>query len=178
MTAHTAPVRAAEKMHIEITDSLNAADKAHLMGWSERVFPEEGRQYSWTESTHHIVAYESAEPVAHLGFGLFEIQNGDQAEQVIGVGGVVVRPEWQGQRIPNRLFAHLHSTDVLDARDRIFTLFCPARLEPYYAHMGYKNFEGDVLIPDGEGVKRFAFSFMYRGDAGFRPVITLTTNPW
>jgi predicted N-acetyltransferase YhbS len=163
---------------IELTEFMGKPDKALLMEWSEHVFPVEGRKHTWSAPTHHIIARSSGEPIAHLGFGRYEIMNVRQAMQVVGVGGVVVRPQWQGQNIPQRLFACLHSTEVLDARESVCTLFCPARLESYYARQGYQKFTGEVLIPVGERHERIDFSFMCRGNTEFGSPITLLTDPW
>ena len=148
------------------------------MEWSEQVFPLEGKNYSWSEPSHHITAYSSGKPVAHLGFGSYPVKSGKLAMQLIGVGGVVVRPEMQGRRIPRRLFEALHSTPLLDARDTLCTLFCPLRLESYYAGLGYRKYTGEVFIPGPEGSRLFDFSFMMRGDDEFSSSITLTTDPW
>jgi len=165
-------------MDIEISEFMGKADKALLMEWSDQVFPVEGRKYNWSESTHHMIARSSGEPIAHLGFGRYEIRNVGQSMHVVGVGGVVVRPQWQGQRIPQRLFACLHSTEILDVREAVCTLFCPARLESYYSKLGYKKFTGEVFIPDGGQLERIDISFMYHGEVEFGSPITLLTNPW
>lgn len=165
-------------MDLQLSETINAAEKVHLMEWSDQVFPVEGRKYTWSEPSHHIIAYAAGKPVAHLGFGRYEIVNGDRRTQLIGVGGVVVRPEWQGNGIPQRLFEVLHSTPELDTRNSVCTLFCPTRLETYYKKHGYQKYGGVVHIPNGEQPKVFDFSFMYRGEAEFSPSISLVTNPW
>ena len=165
-------------MELEITEFLDEADRVRLFEWREQVFPVEGRAYRWSETSHHVVARSSGEAVAHLGFGRFELLDGGRTLAVIGVGGVVVRPEYQGRRIPSLLFDVLHSTPVLGARETTCTLFCPERLVPYYSGHGYKVYGGEVNIPWGDGTKVIDLRFMYRGQAEFSPSITLTTDPW
>lgn len=166
------------ELDLELKTALTAAEREQLFEWADRVFPAEGSKYSWSQPTHHVVAYESGNPVAHLGFGRYEIIDGGHPVAVIGVGGVVVRPECQGKRIPQRLFDFLHRASDLDARDTPCTLFCPARLEPYYAKHGYRIYTGEVYIPGDGGSNLFEFRFMYCGDVEFSPTITLLTDPW
>lgn len=165
-------------MDLELTDTLDSADRASLFEWDEQVFPVEGRAYRWSQPTHHILARIEGTAIAHLGFGRYEILDSARARSVIGVGGVVVRPEWQGRRIPQSLFDFLHGTPVLDARETPCTLFCPPRLEPYYSRYEYRPYGGEVRIPCSGGIRVIDFRFMYRGGAGFSESITLTTDPW
>ena len=165
-------------MDLELKTALTPAEREQLFEWADRVFPEEGSEYRWSQPSHHIVAYAAGQAVAHLGFGRFEVRNGETPTMLIGVGGVVVRPEWQGLRIPQRLFDYLHDSPVLDVRSTPCTLFCPQRLETYYSKHGYRKYDGTVLIPGDDGHRPFEFSFMVRGDVAFSTPVTLTTHPW
>ena len=77
-------------MEITIQDFLDTEDADQLFHWSDSVFPEEGRGYTWLKTTHHVVARENGKAVGHIGFGRFEIL-GDTPLSVVGIGAVVVK---------------------------------------------------------------------------------------
>jgi GNAT superfamily N-acetyltransferase len=165
-------------MEIEIEVDLNKKDEIHLMGWSEQVFPIEGKGLCWCATPMHVVARKNGEPVSHLGFGEFLIHSESESFRVVGVGGVVVLPEHQGQHIPAALFSRLHSSDFALKISHIFTLFCPRRLVAYYERLGYTLYEGTLsFLQSGRQVES-SFCFMYRGKCNLGSKVIVPSNPW
>lgn len=100
------------------------------------------------------------------------------AHLVVGVGGVVVRPEYQGQGIPALLFRELHDQGIRKTGGESFALFCPDRLVMYYERHGYRLHNGDVqFLQWGEKVVS-SFKFMHRGAIEPSGPVELTTAPW
>ena len=95
-------------MKITIEQELNSIDETLLFRWADVVFPIEGRGLEWEKPEFHIVAWENERPIGHIGFGKYVIE-ADMQISVIGVGGVVVRPEWQGKGVPLEMFTVLHN---------------------------------------------------------------------
>ena len=91
----------------------------------------------WAPLDWHILGLESGKPVAHLGFDRFIVNDAGAKVSVVGIGGVVVRPEFQGKGIPALLFRKLHEDCPENIRSETFTLFCPERLVAYYRKHGY-----------------------------------------
>ncbi len=165
-------------MEIEIELDLSKEDERHLMAWGEQVFPIEGKSLSWSSTPLHVVARNKNEPIAHLGFGEFIIQTESDSLKVVGVGGVVVRPEHQRKNIPSALFSVLHSSESALRISHIFTLFCPLRLVTYYEKLGYTLYRGtSSFIQAGSQVKS-SFCFMYRGQCNLGSEIVIPSNPW
>lgn len=166
-------------MKITITEKVNADHWHHLTQWRERVFPEEGIGKEWTDVSWHILAFSDEQnPVAHLGFDAFDILIDGSAQKVVGVGGVVVRPEYQGQGIPAMLFNSLHRQGVEKTGADIYALFCPERLVSYYRKHGYTRHEGDVWFLQ-QGVKVLSrFEFMHRGGLATAARVELQSPPW
>ena len=166
-------------MHIQIQQKITSADWQSLTDWAEQVFPEEGRDLQWGESSHHIVARDTdGKAVGHIGVGQFALTTTLGTRYVLGVGGVVVRPEYQGQRLPEKLFSALHTMPLDAFQTQTFALFCPFRLVDYYRRHGYQPFEHAVVAMDGD-TNRFAnFCFMTRGNIDWQSPIQLQTLPW
>lgn len=159
---------------IALLETLSDAQQQSLFHWRERVFPEEGRGKEWAQSRWHLVASEDAAAVGHIGFNLFEILADGRSLSTLGVGGVVARPEYQGQGIVARLFERLHQKSP----DELFSLFCPPYLVPYYRRYGYRRQTGQVwMLQQGEPV-RSRFAFMSRGELDAEAEVRLTTAPW
>ena len=106
-----------EAIQLTITDQLSGEDRDRLMGWRERVFPEEGIGMDWSTCDHHVLASSNGEAIGHIGFDLFDLRIDDVPNRCIGVGGVVVVPEFQGQHVPNLMFAGLQEWRGQHERD-------------------------------------------------------------
>lgn len=168
-------------MLIKLTKTLTERDSDLLFRWRERVFPEEGRKINWSEPEWHLVAYNrERDPIAHLSYSGFTIGLDKGRQQaVVGVGGVVVRPEQQGKNIPLKLFDHLHSSPHALEISNTFTLFCPLRLGSYYQRHGYQPFTGEFTFVQGAvATTTEEFMFMYRGADLSTRVIELNNEPW
>lgn len=166
-------------MEIQIEDTLSAGDLVSLFEWRDRVFPAEGRGFSWEKPSHHVVARDQGVAIAHIGFGAFRIIY-EKEIPVIGVGGVVVRPEHQGKNIPGMLFETLNASTVLDVRRSIVTLFCPVGLSSYYTKHGFETHRhGFEFLQEGNYVETGLFHFMVRGHPGdWEGKISIPSNPW
>lgn len=174
---HTLKLKQAMKFLFE--EEITEEDRVSLFGWSDRVFPAEGDKYLWAVPTNRIVARELGIAVAHLGFASFQLETKNENIKIIGVGGVVVRPEFQGQNIPKTMFSMLHNSNILDSKNSASSLFCPQRLTSYYAKYGYKVFKGSVkFLQKNEYVEAKEFIFMLRGAGELTGAINIPSEPW
>lgn len=159
---------------IELLEFLSYAQQQSLFHWSERVFPEEGRGKEWAQSRWHLVASEGDKAIGHIGFNRFEIVVDGQPLSTIGVGGVVARPEYQGQGIVAGLFERLHE----DSEGELISLFCPAYLVPYYRRYGYREQTGEVWFDQRGEPVRSRFAFMSRGELNPAADVRILSAPW
>lgn len=153
-------------MKISLVDKLSPQESEHLFHWRERVFPEEGKPFVWAQSKWHLLAHQDDSlPLGHLGYGDFRMLLDDDTEiTVVGIGGVVVRPEEQGKHIPNKLFEYLHESAHAKDLSALFVLFCPRRLESYYSKHGYTKFEGPyTFVQGGVVTSTNDFALMFYG---------------
>jgi predicted N-acetyltransferase YhbS len=167
-------------MRIEIREGIDDRQWQHLTGWADPVFPIEGRPLQWSPSRWHVLAFDDGEfPVAHIGFDAFAIESGGQVLKVIGVGGVVVRPELQGKGIPGLLFKELHHSPLAQSLSSTFTLFCPHRLVGYYEGHGYVGFDSEVsFLNKGNVTQSSDFRFMWHGEPLQDVPLKLHCPPW
>ncbi|MGH1470393.1 MAG: GNAT family N-acetyltransferase [Cellvibrionaceae bacterium] len=165
-------------MKFSIEDHLSRDDDEKLFNWSDQVFPVEANPYTWADSQKHIIARDNDFPAAHLGYGFYTIVTEGQKVTTIGVGDIVVRPEYQGQHIPTTLFEMLHGQEELQTKNILFSLFCPQRLVPYYNHFGYSLYPDSVeFLQDDKYVKCISPQFMTRGPNIFGH-IRIPSEPW
>lgn len=166
-------------MRIEVLETLAQEDFDDLFRWRERVFPVEGKGIEWAQPSCHIVCRnEDGMAIGHVGLGRFTLITAEKEIAVIGVGGVVVRPEHQGRGIPAEMFGTLHRGVSGFENLNCFTLFCPHSLEGYYARHGYQVYLGTVKVVQKGKPVGIDFSFMFRGDCGFGESVALTGEPW
>jgi predicted N-acetyltransferase YhbS len=167
-------------MEIALKDKLDDDSWTYLTNWSDSVFPKEGKGMQWAPLGWHILGLECGKPVAHLGFDRFIVNDSGANVSVVGIGGVVVRPEFQGKGIPFLLFRKLHEDCPENVRSETFTLFCPERLVAYYRKHGYEKVERSVeIIQFGKPVTT-TFTLMTRGSGIQRKgeKIALSGPPW
>lgn len=166
-------------MRIVAQQGIEDAPWKHLVGWSERVFPIEGEGKEWSQVGWHLLAFDHDDmPVAHIGYDRFTIMVNDKPLVVLGIGGVVVRPEYQGRGIPGLLFNELHSRVGPDVGVGVYILFCPQRLVPYYQKQGYSQHKSGVTFPQFGTEVESIFELLYRSPMPLNGAIKLLTPPW
>ncbi len=166
-------------LYTELCDSLDDDRKQHLFHWRDRVFPEEGIDKQWSDVAWHLLAFDRGKlPIGHIGFDGFDLQLRSEPQRVIGVGGVVVRPECQGQGVPAVMFAALHEQAPQLIGVAHFTLFCPPRLVTYYQRHGYTLHRGEVRFMQGAEEVVSTFCFMHRGNLDADAPVRIPSHPW
>ncbi|MBS3669230.1 GNAT family N-acetyltransferase [Vreelandella boliviensis] len=166
-------------MRIETKKGILEGEWHYLTQWKEQVFPAEGRGKEWSPVSWHSIVYsEEKNPIGHIGFDSFEVLIDAVPRLVIGIGEVVVRPEYQGQGIPALLFNEVHHQASNHFGTGVFTLFCPSRLVSYYERHGYQRHSGAVyFLQQGEKVLS-TFEFMHCGDLTPVGEVVLQSEPW
>ena len=168
-------------MEITLVEEINQENSDYLFHWKDRVFPVEGKSIEWAKSDWHLLAFnDDRKPSAHLGYGIFEVEIDEKTViNVVGVGGVVVRPECQGKGIPAKIFDFLHHSNHANSLADTFTLFCPKRLESYYKKHGYTKFKGTYTFTQNGNVSSSDdFIFMYHGRSINSDNIHINNEPW
>ncbi|RUR30628.1 GNAT family N-acetyltransferase [Vreelandella nanhaiensis] len=166
-------------MRVETKKEVLESEWRYLTQWKERVFPEEGRGKEWTPVSWHSIAYSEAnDPIGHIGFDSFEVLVDDVPRLVVGIGGVVVRPEYQGKGIPALLFNEAHAQAIKNLGIGVFTLFCPSRLVAYYEKQGYQRYRGAVYFLQQSERVLSTFEFMHYGDLATDGEVLLKSEPW
>jgi len=170
-------IRIKDSMHVETVKRLSQADEKDLFDWAEQVFPAEGNRYTWASPSWHIVARVKDLAVAHIGYGRFPMEASESRMEIVGICGVVVRPEYQGRGIAKRLFATLHQQ--AEAHNLASSLFCPQRLAGFYQRFGYRAFEGELCFLQGQHfVSVTDICFMLRNFEPAVSAIRILSHPW
>ena len=166
------------KIEITVASSITENDWKRLTTWREYVFSPEGKGTDWIGGKMHIIASSSDAAIGHIGFDVYRLIIDGQETECIGVGAVVVIPEFQGMSLPARMFACLR-----DLRDEKhpglpLALFCPKSLVSYYhRHRFDECFKEVWYTQKGEFVLS-KFSFMMDGAIDVKSRIEIPTNPW
>jgi predicted N-acetyltransferase YhbS len=165
-------------MEIKSNPTLTEDEIERLFKWREQVVPIEGRAFQWSKPEKHVLVYENGESIGHMGFGRFVI-SGSRVADVIGIGGVVVRPEHQGRRIPELMFKYVAETEELGSNKLPQTLFCPGRLSSYYGKHGFQEYaDGCEFLQNGEYQSTDRFVFMAKGLVQMSGKLKIAFRPW
>lgn len=166
------------EIKIEITDGLSGEDWRVLTTWREHVFSPEGIGTDWEGGDLHIRASSDGQAVGHMGFDIFTLIIDGEKTQCIGVGGVVVIPRFQGQRLPSRMFEVLR--DWRDQKDSNLPLVlcCPKFLVNYYLNHSFAEIRNDVYYLQKGNYQKSKFEWMSDKPISEIGSIYIPSNPW
>lgn len=167
-------------MQIKIVEALSKEHWDFLTDNNAYAFPEEGHHMQWQDSQWHVVALdEQQKPIANVGFVGVNVRLGKQSFHLVGVGGVIVKPAYRGQHLPRKLFKTLHQSSLALSISQTFALFCPFRLESYYASLGYQTLKVPVEFKqNGEKTQSRSFAFMQYGELLPEHPVSIDALPW
>ena len=131
---------------IEECVTLTPERRQHLFFFEPDVFSLASFGLQWEPKARHFHVYESGELVANAGVVARTVDVGGCAVNVVGIGGVVCRPEARGRGHATAAVAAAlaHGAAVMGAEFGL--LFCLPRLLPFYARTGWQRLQEPVWI--------------------------------
>ncbi|MEU2513498.1 GNAT family N-acetyltransferase [Streptomyces syringium] len=125
------------------------AEQDEILGDGEDPFGVAAAGLTWLPKEEHFGIRHGDRLVAHTGLLRLPVGIGDTRTEVVGVGGVAVAPDMQGQGL-----ARLVVTAALDHARTMgpqhALLFCRPPLVPLYQHLGWHPLDEDVLVEQPE----------------------------
>ncbi|WP_329389708.1 GNAT family N-acetyltransferase [Streptomyces sp. NBC_01351] len=124
-------------------------EQAEILGDGDDPFGVAATGLTWLPKEEHFGIRHGDRLVAHAGLLRLPVAIGDVRTEVVGVGGVAVAPDRQGQGL-----ARLVVTAALDHARAMgpdhALLFCRAPLVPLYERLGWLPLDEDVLVEQPE----------------------------
>ncbi|MCX4767805.1 GNAT family N-acetyltransferase [Streptomyces sp. NBC_01275] len=120
-------------------------EQAEILGDGDDPFGVAAAGLTWLPKEEHFGIRHGGRLVAHTGLLRLPVAIGDAETEVVGVGGVAVAPDLQGQGL-----ARLVVTAALDHARTMgpqhALLFCRPPLAPLYQRLGWRPLDEDVLV--------------------------------
>ncbi len=147
-------------MKIVHKSRLTEKESDRLFRWREHVFSPIDPGIEMNALAHHYVMLDDDEAIAHAQCDVRILERHGQRRPILGVGAVVVRPEYQGRKLGHKLLAHLHG--LLGSRfdAEAAWLFCLPELGDYYALCGYREVKSPVYFEQSTGLALCPWSSM------------------
>lgn len=166
------------EIKIEITDNLSGEDWRVLTTWREHVFSPEGIGTDWVGGELHIRASSEGNVIGHVGFDTYTLIIDGEETRCIGIGAVVVVPEFQGRRLPARMFEKLR--DWRDGKDPNLPLVlcCPKFLVNYYKNHGFTEIRSEVYYLQKGDYQKSKFEWMADRRISEKGSVHIPSNPW
>lgn len=124
-------------------------EQDEILGDSDDPFGVAATGLTWLPKEEHFGIRHGARLVAHAGLLRLPVAIGDARTEVVGVGGVAVAPDMQGQGL-----ARLVVTAALDHARTMgphhALLFCRPALVPLYQRLGWHPLDKDVRVEQPE----------------------------
>ncbi|MGW6060430.1 GNAT family N-acetyltransferase [Streptomyces sp. NPDC055189] len=121
------------------------ADQEEILGAGDDPFGVAAAGLSWLPKEEHFGVRHGDRLVAHVGLLRLPVSVGDAETEVVGVGGVAVAPDMQGQGLARLvLAAALDHARTMGPQHAL--LFCRPPLVPLYQRLGWHLLEKDVRV--------------------------------
>ncbi|MER6421011.1 GNAT family N-acetyltransferase [Streptomyces sp. NPDC001137] len=126
------------------------ADQEEILGKSDDPFGVAWTGLTWRPKEDHFGIRRDARLVAHTGLLRLPVAIGATETEVVGVGGVAVAPDMQGQGLA-RLVVTAALEHARTMGPQYALLFCRPPLMPLYQRLGWHPLDTDVLVEQPEG---------------------------
>ena len=135
------------KIHQKIPDQ----EVPLLYHWGTDIFGGSIYNLHWRPPEVHVIGYIDSKPVTHVGILKHQIVVGSNKIWVGGIGGVVTIPQVQKNGFAKQCLLRAQEYMVSDLSVEFGFLFCPDRMQKYYAGLGWHNIDEKVIIDQPTG---------------------------
>ncbi|MEU0250456.1 GNAT family N-acetyltransferase [Streptomyces sp. NPDC006235] len=124
-------------------------DQDEILGDGDDPFGVAAAGLTWLPKKEHFGIRHGDRLVAHAGLLRLPVAIGDVETEVVGVGGVAVAPDMQGQGLARRVVtAALDHARTMGPQHAL--LFCRPPLVPLYQRLGWHVLDKEVLVEQPE----------------------------
>ncbi|KUN04842.1 acetyltransferase [Streptomyces yokosukanensis] len=126
------------------------ANQEEILGGGDDPFGVARTGLTWLPKEEHFGIRHEDRLVAHAGLLRLPVAIGGATTEVVGVGGVAVAPDMQGQGLARLVVtAALEHARTMGPQHAL--LFCRSPLVPLYQRLGWHPLDKDVLVEQPEG---------------------------
>ncbi|MFD7834415.1 GNAT family N-acetyltransferase [Streptomyces sp. NPDC059761] len=124
-------------------------DQEEILGDGGDPFGVAAAGLTWLPKEEHFGIRHGGRLVAHAGLLRLPVAIGDVETEVVGLGGVAVAPDMQGQGLARRVVtAALDHARTMGPQHAL--LFCRPPLVPLYQRLGWHPLDEEVLVEQPE----------------------------
>ncbi|WP_269856994.1 GNAT family N-acetyltransferase [Streptomyces sp. RPT161] len=124
-------------------------DQEEILGHGDDPFGVSAAGLTWLPKEEHFGIRHGDRLVAHAGLLRLPVAIGDVETEVVGVGGVAVAPDMQGQGLARRVVtAALDHARTMGPQHAL--LFCRPPFVPLYQRLGWHPLDKEVLVEQPE----------------------------
>jgi aminoglycoside 2'-N-acetyltransferase I len=139
------------------------------------------RDVVWANAERRVLVNEDGTLVAHVGLYLRDALLDGAPVRIGGIGGVMTHPSRRRHGLATAALRRA-LTFFAEQRVDIALLFCEPKMFPLYEALGFRGFDGDILVEQPGGKVRFTLTrTMTQGIALATPtagIIDLCGLPW
>jgi predicted GNAT family N-acyltransferase len=169
-------------MEIVHRSNLTSREVDRLFRWREHVFSPLAPGIEMSALAHHYVMLDDDEAVAHAQCEVRVLERQGMRRPILGIGAVVVRPEYQGKKLGHEILAHLHGLLGSSFDAQAAWLFCAPELLRYYELAGYRRVKSPVYFEQSTGLDLCPWvSMIYEKPSGLfedNGEIIIRSKPW
>ncbi|HEU4973992.1 MAG TPA: GNAT family N-acetyltransferase [Baekduia sp.] len=148
-------------MHAAEMPELSMRDWVRLTGREPAPFGPASDGIVWRPKDRHVGVWDGDELIAAAGVVVAEVEVAGAAFDVVGVGGLVVRPEYRGRHLMPLVADPVGRMAEAAGPDRAM-IFCDERLVRVYEGRGYTRIADPVWVDQPEGRIEMPIPAMWR----------------
>ncbi len=128
------------------SDDLSEEQDKYLMRWAPDVFGGGHIDVVWAAKDHHLFVWEEDQLVGHLGVLVREASVAGEEVRLGGIGGVVIRPEWQGRGFATAAMGYLAGYLRNELTVQFGFIFVHQHRWSFYERLGWERISNTVHI--------------------------------
>lgn len=131
---------------MKFSRALSKDEARRLFGWGRDIFHGARYNLQWRGTDLHCVLSSYGKPATHVGILRHVVRVRGRSVVVAGVGGVVTAPLYQWKGYASLAMKETQQFIMKKMRIDFGLLFCPDRLKPFYAQLGWRPIQAPVFI--------------------------------
>jgi GNAT superfamily N-acetyltransferase len=150
------------KIEFVSTEELSDNQKAAIAKLRGTVYPPEviatlpDRFFSWAAPQWSVFLWEDDEIISRVGMFVRRIVSNGEEKTIGGVGGVMTHPSREGKGYASQAMREASRRFEADLKVSYALLFCHPHLVAFYKRLGWKPFEGKLLVEQPGGKVEFS----------------------
>jgi GNAT superfamily N-acetyltransferase len=142
------------QVEVRVEANYSGSERLILSGGERDPSQTEGYRLQWQPKSQHVFVIEGGIMACHVGLVTQMVTVGDHLVPVVGIGGVLTRPDCRGRGLGQLVMRTAQEFVVKHKIANFGLLFCRAAMQGWYERLGWSPITEPVWFDQPEGAIR------------------------